>query len=126
MLDKRLQKIEDLRSNRQIKIEGIAKELGLEQMTIYNWLREIVIPSEFKIVAIDALLFNDNSKEICDLADRLNFDVISRIPQLVKLISDNVGISKIALENCNLKRVHRIAIAKFIFELIQTLNINNE
>lgn len=124
MLDSRLQKLEDLRLNKKIKIEGIAKELGIEQMTIYYWLREIIIPAEFKIVALDTILFHENSEKICNLADKLNFDIIARNPQLVNFISDNVGINKVALETCNLKRVHRIAVAKFMLEFIQMLNIN--
>lgn len=122
MLDERLQKVEDLRRDRKIKIEGIANELGLDQVTLYKWLREINIPSESKIVAMDTLLFDDNSTEICDLADRLNIDAISKNTSLIKFISTNVKIPKIALESRNLKRVYRIAIAKFIFELIETLN----
>lgn len=123
MIDARLQKIEDLRKERKIKIEAIANELGITQQTIYKWLKGDGVPSEYKIIAIDTLLFSEKSNIICNIADNLDIEAINNNPKLVQFISKNIGINSMAIKDCRLKRIHLIAISILILDLIKIFNI---
>lgn len=123
MIDARLQRIEDLRKERKIKIEAIARELGITQQTIYKWLKGDSVPSEYKIIAINTLLFSEKSDIICNIADNLDVKIINNNPNLVQFISKNIGVNSMAIKECRLKRIHLIAISILILELIKIFNI---
>ena len=125
MIDARLQKVEDLRKDRKIKIEAIANELGITQQTIYKWLKGDGVPSEYKIIAIDILLCSEKSDTICNIADCLDVEAIAKNPKLVQFISRNIGVNSVAIKECRLKRIHLIAISNFILDLIKIFNLED-